>query len=270
MMIARPLTIAEIFDRTVTLAVKRWQPVVVLTMLSGIPDLVLRATSRGHAPADGSFFWAIVLGSLAGAVAYPGIIHAFADRDEPRSIRQLLGRAIPDFWRSMWTFMAIAAVILAPSAAVIFLVGAAFRAGQLPGAIVAGTILGIPALLVVPFTYTLLSIVYPTLILERTGAMRSFRNAWSRAGRGGYVRTSLLGAAMLAAIFAPGIGIDFVVDRSGTTLGELWWLTLLLTPVSELIGTGFGIGLATVAAIDYRLRAEGTDLHAALEMPEPA
>jgi hypothetical protein len=122
----------------------------------------------------------------------------------------------------------------------------------------------------VPAAYALISIVYPTVILERTGVMRSFRNAWSRAGRGGYVRTWLLGAAMLLAMFAPSIVIDAVSEQSAAVLGALWWLTLPLTPVSVLIGTGLGVGLSTVAAIDYRLRAEGTDLHAALEMPAPA
>jgi hypothetical protein len=128
MIVARPLTIAEIFDRTVTLAVQRWRPVVILSLLGSIPSVLARAAAHGQ----------------------------------------------------------------------------------------------------------------------------------------------LLGAAVLVAVLTPAIAVDAGLKQLATVLGGLWWLTLPGTLLASLIGTGFGMGLSTIAAIDYRLRAEGTDLHAALEMPAPA
>jgi hypothetical protein len=64
--------------------------------------------------------------------------------------------------------------------------------------------------------------------------------------------------------------IDAALSESAALLGGLWWLTVPGWFVVSLLASASTMGLATVAAIDYRLRAEGTDLHAALEMPVPA
>ncbi|HEY6234762.1 MAG TPA: hypothetical protein VIW69_06670, partial [Candidatus Elarobacter sp.] len=48
MIAARPLTIAEIFDRTVTLVVQRWRIVLAIVAITATPDALIIAVTRGH------------------------------------------------------------------------------------------------------------------------------------------------------------------------------------------------------------------------------
>jgi hypothetical protein len=270
MMVARPLTIAEIFDRTVTLAVQRWRPIVVLSLLGSIPSVIERAATHGQDP-SGPPLAAYLAGSLVlGAFIYPAGIRAFADDVEPRSISGLLRRAAPDVWRSLLLFLLVDALLFVPIIALAVIVTVAYVIGHVLGAVLVGIVLGIPTLIALRGLYVILTIVYPMLILERTGVWRSLRNAWRRTQSDGFSRTWLLGAAVLVAVFVPAIAVDAGLKQLAAVLGALWWLTLPGTFLASLIGAGFATGLSTVAAIDYRLRAEGTDLVAALEIPAPA
>jgi hypothetical protein len=270
MIVARPLTIAEIFDRSVTLAVQRWRPIVVLALLGAIPSVFARGATHGQDPSGPALAAYLVCTLVVGALIYPASIRAFADDVEPSSIAGLLRRAAPDVGRSLLLFVLIDAVLFVPFFAFALIVAVAYIIGHLAGAVLAGVVLGIPTLIALAGLYAILTIVYPMLILEGTGVWRSLRNARRRAGSGGFARTWLLGAAVIVAVFTPAIAVDAGLKRLATALGGLWWVTLPGTSLASLIGSGFGMGLSTVAAIDYRLRAEGTDLHAALEMPAPA
>jgi hypothetical protein len=271
MIVARPLTIAEIFDRTVTLTVQRWRPIVVLALLGSIPSVLARVATRGQDPSGPALAAYLVCTLAVGALIYPASIRAFADDVEPSSIAALLRRAAPDVGRSLLLFVLIDAVLFVPFFAFALIVAVAYIIGHLAGAVLAGVVLGVPTLIALPGLYAILTIVYPMMILEGTGVWRSLRNAWRRGAQGGgFARTWLLGAAVLFAVCTPAIAVDAGLKQLATVLGGLWWLTLPGTLLASLIGTGFGMGLSTIAAIDYRLRAEGTDLHAALEMPAPA
>jgi hypothetical protein len=46
--VERPLTIAEIFDRTVTIVVRRWKVLIVLGALTSVPDVLVNAFTHGH------------------------------------------------------------------------------------------------------------------------------------------------------------------------------------------------------------------------------
>jgi hypothetical protein len=270
MIVARPLTIAEIFDRTVTLAVQRWRPIVVLALLGAIPSVLARGATHGQDPSGPALAGYLLCTLALGALIYPASIRAFAEDVEPRSIAALLRRAVPDVGRSLLLFVLMDAVLFVPFFAFALIVAVAYIVGHLAGAVLAGVVLDVPTLIALPGLYVILTIVYPMMILEGTGVWRSLRNAWRRAQGGGFARTWLLGAAVLFAVCTPAIAVDAGLKQLATVLGGLWWLTLPGTLLASLIGTGFGMGLSTIAAVDYRLRAEGTDLHAALEMPAPA
>ncbi len=270
MIVARPLTIAEIFDRTVTLAVRRWRPIVLLALLSAIPSVLARAASHGQDPTGAALVVYLVCSAVVGVFIYPAFIHIFADEAEPRSVADVLSRAARDFWRSLLANLLIGTAIFVPILLLIFAVAVGYLFAHLPDAIVVGVVLGLPTLAALPMVFAILAIVYPMLILERTGPWGTLRNARRRAGRGGYVRTWLLGAAMVVAVETPAIAISIALDQVAKVLGGLWWLALPGMFVALMITTAVGSGLSTIAAIDYRLRAEGTDLQAALEMPVPA
>jgi hypothetical protein len=270
MILARPLTIAEIFDRTVTLTVQRWRPIAVLALLSAIPSMLSRAASHGQDPKGAALVLDLVCSLVVGAFTYSAFVNVFADEGQPRSIAYLLREAAHDFRRSLLAILLIDAAFFAPLFLLVFIVAAAYFIAHIAGAIVAGVVLGLPAVASPPAVFTILAIVYPMLILERTGPWATLRNAWRRAGRGGYARTWLLGASIAVAVETPAIALSVVLEQVAKMLGGLWWLAFPGVFVALMITTAFGSGLSTIAAIDYRLRAEGTDLHAALEMPAPA
>jgi hypothetical protein len=264
----RPMTIAEIFDRAVTLTVRRWQPAFWLTVLALTPDLIQRAASHGRTLAGRELWAGLAIGIVFGAFAWPALIRLFAE-PERGSAAELLRRSLPDVGRVLATSLLIWTLVFVPLIVLVIGWGIAYGLWRVPGGIIAAVVVGAPLLVVAPAAFCVLCIITPILILERSGPWESVRTAVRRARRGGFARASLLGAAILAAVLIPVQLLDGGLAQLAHLPGW-WWIPIPGVVLEGMIGTAFGSAVVTVVAIDYRVRAQGTDLHAALDLPAPS
>jgi hypothetical protein len=86
---------------------------------------------------------------------------------------------------------------------------------------------------------------------------------------GGRRRTTVFGLFVVIVYLGPIYVLELVslLVRSVPGFG---WVPLVVQVLEPLLCFAYYCAVMTVASIDYRLRAEGTDLHAAIEAPVPA
>ena len=260
-----PLSIADIADRGVTLAVRRWRTLLVLVLLEAIPE----ALQHAALPMRGPGLWGpIVVDVLLVALLYPAAIltatapnapapgamlHAAARRYGASLVASLISFAFV----ALWVFVSVIAGLLgaAPFAAFEYRLGIAIAAA------VAG---GGAALLLVPRAGLVAAIMLPIVILERCSAGEALTRARRRVNHAGFLRSSLLGLALFAVTVAP----VFVVSSAADALTDVTHLAALRALgdfIADAVSLGLGAVLCTVAALDLRARYEGTDLTAELD-----
>lgn len=267
------LTIAEIFDRAVTLVVRRWRTVLILCLIAAVPDVLMKLLLRGRSPNVAETVLGFAVDSLVYALPFAAFVHAIAEDDAPHSIAQLLRRALRDYPRSLGAFVLLDAllIVVALAAAGIILMSA--RAGVAiagrTGGLVAGPLTALALLIVVLPFFTVFSIAYPTTILEGLSPWRALTTAAARALRRDLRRSWLLGAGLIVVSVGPFIVFDTALGQLASIPGLAW--TPALGPLLEAVtGVAYGTALGVVAAIDYRNRREGADLHAVLDTASPA
>jgi hypothetical protein len=263
-----PLTIAEIFDRAVVLCVRRWRVAIVLSVAVAVPGTLARALA-GRLPSSGAVSWGSFLIALP-VVAFFGaaLVRAFGDPDAPDGIGELLRGAARDYRRALPSYLLVTVLFYGGTALAASAVASAYAsglgAGGGPMGAVLAAVVGVPVVAVSVPLSAVLMIAYPTTVLERVGAWRGLRLAFARVRSGAIARAWLLGAVLLAVWLGPTILVDSSLDRLGALPG-LWWLQLLQPVASVLAGWCYSLAAAVVAATDFRLRREGTDLQTALE-----
>jgi hypothetical protein len=266
--VEHPLTIAEIFDRAVVLCVRRWPYVVALSALDATPGVVTRAANGGREPTgDIGFYSTFAVEVLVSSVAFAALVRAFGEAGSRTRILPSLSAALRDFPRSVGAYLVllVAFVVLSGIAAGLAYLGFVTGrgvAGEI-GAIVASLALGLPALVLVAPLYVVMLVAYPTTILERRGPFHGFAMACKRVLSGDLRRGMLLGVAFLIATAALPFAVDEALSQVVDFTGQQW-TGLVEPPLGSLLGA-FSTALGIVAALDFRLRREGTDLQAVLE-----
>jgi hypothetical protein len=264
MMVVRPLTIAEIFDRAVTLVVRRWKPAAAIALILSIPQTI--GTAMVGADAKPSPSQAVPYGLLQFAYAF-GFTYAFAalvmlftGPEGQRGALALYGAALRSFGRlfavSLWiglTLFGIAAVL-----AVVVVLGVL---GGPVGIAIAGAIV-VPV--AVPLFFVL-QVALANAVVEGSRGTAPIGAAFRRAlAPGRRVRTLLLSFAAVTCYFAPTVGIAAAAEALSSLTGQRW-ITVAADPVEVLASVVFYSAVVGVAAVDYRMRSEGTDLEGALD-----
>ena len=260
MIVERPLSIAEIFDRTVTIVVRRWKVLGVLGVLGSAPDMLVSASAHGRVTDNAALLGQFLLDVAASAIIGGAAVLAAGADEAPRSALAVLRAALARFWSLLGATILIGLLILA-----VLVVGA------IPGLVAArtgGNVAGIVVTAaVVPlavFPALVLCLAFPIVVLERVGAAAGIRRALERARRDGLRRAFLLGLAFLAFV----IGLPLAVSAGLATLADLpalWLVNVVVPLVNDLLLGTLGTALITVSAVDYRVRSEGTDLAAAAD-----
>ncbi len=265
-LVARPLTIAEIFDRAVTLVVQRRGPVLLLSALVVLPLVPLRAL-----PSSSHWFASAVLllgltGFFVGALGSAALVNVLAGRAQ--GAREALRLARRDVW------LAVRSYFVAGAALAIVTWGCAFpvqlalgtaSGGSALGRLEGGALLGIPAAVVAAPVVLALSIAFPTTILERSRASEGIARAWSRVfHRGDLGRAWLLGAALGLVTNGIEYVLQAAVEHVAGATGAAW-LSGVEACLVGVCTLAYGTALTTIAAIDYRVRTQGADLDAALD-----
>jgi hypothetical protein len=272
--IEHPLTIAEIFDLAVVLCVRKWQVVVILCVLDALPGILERAANGGHFASDDRVFWGVfAVETLVSSVVYAALVRAFAASPTRVPAVAPLGGALRDAARSVGAYvvlllgLTVGLGLVGGLAFLGFVTGQAF--GGIIGALAASVAVGLPLLvLVVPF-FAVIIVAYPTTILGALGPFSGLAIAYKRVLGSGIRRSWLLGAALLVGSVGPTIAIE-LVSAQVANVPRFEWARFVDPLLSSLVEGAFGTALATVAAIDLRLRAEGTDLQSSLNQAASA
>ena len=90
------------------------------------------------------------------------------------------------------------------------------------------------------------------------------QRAFARVRRDTPRRAALLGLGFLVFVAVIPIAVSFGLE-SLADLPGLWFVNVLEPAVTDVLLGTLSTALITVAAADYRLRSEGTDLAAALD-----
>ncbi|HEV2740448.1 MAG TPA: hypothetical protein VGU66_17950 [Candidatus Elarobacter sp.] len=267
MIAARPLAIAEIFDRTVTLVVQRWRIVLAIVAITATPDAMIVAVTRGHDTTRAAMAFEFVTVLLVGALTFSPLVRVGGDAAAPDDLGALLRRAVADYWRSLGSFLLVYAVLIVVLVGIAVVVAfAALSAGFVLGSLalpVTVVGLGLAACALVPLL-VVTSVAYANVILERVSPWRGLVSAVARCRQASLARTWLLGAALLIVSFVPALVLDPLLRGLSAGPG-MWWVLLPEPYLTTATGVAFGTIAGAVAAVDYRNRSEGADLHAVLD-----
>lgn len=256
--VTRPLSIAEIADRAVTVMVRPGPVVAILVLiaaaLGGLPDLVLDDESQ-----LAESFPAVLL--VAGVVAVaigPGLTWLYADESAPRDLARLWRYSMTVAGRALSTTILFGLFSVLPFLLIAVPLAFEARIGYLGAALAT-----IPALVLAPPGFYVAALGYPTALLEGTGAFATFGAVWRRATWAGYRRAWLLGAIFVAIEVAPPLVLEHAT-ASVRHLVHFRHLSAVDGVISDALGYSIGLAFSTVAAIELRLRVEGDDLVALL------
>jgi hypothetical protein len=265
-----PLSIGEIADRSVTLAVRHWRTLLVLTLIDAIPVGLIRVAT----PDDtgiASLRWLVAYTLLATFVIAASVVTVVAAaRPSPMaaiaSAVQLFPRALMATLLTTGWMIAILIVIglCALVAGAVFL-GAGENSAQIAVAVAASLV----GLAIVPAGNLVLGLVIPVLVLERLGPWRAFVRSIRLVRSAGFVRAWLLGLAALAVIFGPALVLSTAADYVVSTF-HVPAFRLVQQFLADSVSLALGTTFLTVTAIELRARSEGTDLAAELGEREAA
>jgi hypothetical protein len=262
----RPLSIGEIFDRATTQVVRRWslvvRPAVAMALIALLQAVVFpTAMSIRHAP----LLWlvlalartAVTLFALAGlALAIGG-----PDGMTYAAVTQPLRDGA---WRIVRAALLYAFLVFVACIPVFGVVASSRTIGPL--------VFPIALVLLVPLAVLtfIVEVAFVDCVLEGTGATRSlmtaFERCWPAAGRWRMVGLAL---AVTLAQVVPAYALGLIIGAGSILLrvpALVAPLVAVVTPIPWIIV----MALVTIAALDYRLRTEGTDLDAELDVPTPA
>jgi hypothetical protein len=269
MIAARPLTIAEIFDRAVTLLVRRWRAAGAIAVIGATPETVRTALVA----ADLRFalrqpLLMLLLQILAAATliyTLAALAMLFAGDDDDASALALYRTALASFWRLLR--VAIVTSFLLGVCALAFGIMLFVSTLIAPAAFFVAALAAV--VLIVPPGFVL-QIALVDAALEGTGATTSVGTAFRRAcAQGAAGRTAWLAYAVAIAYFAPQLVVTSAAQFLAVIPG-FRWVVLIMPPLNALTGLLFAAAVCTVAAVDYRVRHEGADLEAVLDAAEPA
>jgi len=261
-----PLSIPEIVDRSVTLAVRRWRTLLVLVLIEAVPIGILRAFVPER-PMSLTLLWlvpdVIFVALLSGAV----VLTVAATVAIP-SAGTALRTAAHRFGAVLGTLLlgwALQVLIAALAFVVAVLIGMPFAIMGPIGAVAIGAGAALIGFLAVfPGVCLVSAIAVPIVVLERVSPWKGFTIAFRRVGNAGWRRAWLLGLSLFAVTVAPalliGFGMETLIEVTG--LSALKFAEELLTDVVTL---GFGMVVGTVMSIEMRVRYEGADLEAVID-----
>jgi hypothetical protein len=259
----RPLSLGEIVDRSVTIAVRRWWVLLVLVLIEAIPIGIAR-TFEGDGPHAN--YWWLAVDFLIAPWLYCAAVLTTASPEVP-SVATVLRRSLARYRSCLAA--AVLAVVLAlfvgiPAAfalvvAVVSVSALGPTAAGAAGAIAGGAVV----LWLAPRLILVGTLLYPIVALENASAGQAWSIAFRRTRNAGNMRSWLFGLALFALGLVPsliiGFGLDQLVDL--THVSAFRFVEELL---SDALSVGFGSVVATVMSLEMRVRDEGADIEAAI------
>jgi hypothetical protein len=265
--VVSPLSIGEIADRSVTLAVQRWRTLLVLVLLESVPVGLIRAVFPASGPAQ---LLSVALDILLVALLYPAAVLTTA-APAPPAPGAMLKAAARRYGVSFATFLLSAAwtvlwLLLSVSAGVVVALPFVALGNRPVTRIALFVAASVAALALLPRAGLVAATMLPIVILERRSPWDALTRARQRVNHAGFVRSSLLGLAVFAVTVAPILAVGAAID---TIVGitHLAALQAFDELIADAVSLGLGIVLSTVAALDLRARYEGADLEAGLNAP---
>ncbi len=268
--IDRPLGIGEIVDRSVTLTVQRWRTLLLLVLVEAVPVGIARVTVPDH-PAPLMLVW-FVPDVLLAALLYGAVAFTTASVFAPPAMSVLRASA-RRFWPVMgamllsWLFLSLIALAILLTAAFIGVIAAAFTQNRIMLPVLGLGVMALGLFVFLPRNGLVAMIVVPIVALEDVSPWKGLMTAFRRVGHLGLVRGWLLGLAAFALTLGPALAISFAMDTV-VAATKLRALTAVEEFIVDSVTLGFGMVVATVVALEMRVRFEGSDIEAAAAAPE--
>jgi hypothetical protein len=263
----RPMSVGELADRTVTLIVRHWRVIGVFVLVEALPIGALRATMHRDG-AGGIYGLSWLLDVALTAFAAAAIVFAIAAPDPQRPIRSAAELGRTWFLRSLGTSVATF-VVIAPIAGVTALIWFGLNFGLTRGLLLpsfVGTAICVALFVVTigPIIALVVGTAVPIALLENRTPFRAVGMVFRRSGALGFRRMWLLGIVLLVMTYGPPVAVDATIDAFPMPRALEPALAVARELFSDAVSLGLGIVLATVVAIETRIRTEGHDL--ALEL----
>ncbi|MGD0051017.1 MAG: hypothetical protein ABSD03_04245 [Vulcanimicrobiaceae bacterium] len=271
MIVTHPLTIAEIFDRATTLVVRRWVPTVSIAAVLALPRLLQAIVFPNAAASSSAWFFAVLL-TVVSLFVMPVFASAALALIFVGPDGTTLGEVLSRLFAAPWRF--VRAALLYGFLGVVGILPLLGLISTMRGG-TSTTVLVVVLLFFVWLVPALvgafeLQLAFVGCAIEETGATLSLMNACERSLRPGLRwRTVLLAFALTAAQTVPSFVLGWLIGVIAFTLGTPWVASLGVAVVEPLVWVVV-IALTTVAAVDYRVRVEGSDLEAVLDATAPA
>ena len=167
-----------------------------------------------------------------------------------------------------WLFLSLIALAILLTAAFIGVIAAAFTQNRIMLPVLGLGVMALGLFVFLSPNGLVAMIVVPIVALEDVSPWKGLMTAFRRVGHLGLVRGWLLGLAAFALTLGPALAISFAMDTvvAATKSRERSRPSKSLSSYSVTLG--FGMVVATVVALEMRVRFEGSDIEAAAAAPE--
>jgi hypothetical protein len=262
-----PLTIGEIFDRAVVVAVSRRRALLVLSAISVVPAAIAEAAVAQVRWPVSAALPSLLVSITLNVIGITAMVHLVAYPET--TLREAFRASCRAYWRMLRVNLLstglLGLIVACAGALLIGAFRAAFGIGGLPTALLGAVLLGVPVTWLACTYATPMFLAYATAVLDGTGARESIAVTWRRVfAAGDRRRTMLLGAAIAVVSFAPAVALDPSFARLAQATGQSW-IAVVEPVLTGMVSLAYGTTVATVAAVDYRVRADGADIVALIE-----
>lgn len=267
--IDRPLSITEIVDRSVTLAVRRWSLLTVLFLIYVVAKDIAVAISPPTIPT--SVLAGYAVNAVVGPLVYPAAVLTTAPTlvpPLPVVLRSAAARYGASFIGLVLNFaivvVALVAGIAVVSPAVIAFIPNGFARGL--GFGIGGIVVMI---LLLPGPLLFGQILYPIIVLESRSPWKAMCIAFRRVRSAGFRRAWQLGLTLIAFDYLP----TFVLNLASNQVIRLTHASVLAyvaRPLAEGSTMVSSMVIATVIWAEMCVRYEGSDIEAALGRADQA
>ena len=265
----RPLSIAELFDRSFRLYRNNFGTFLGIMLITQLPIYlfgVVTATVQNDAALAGLSIIAAILTLIFTQVGAAALTKSISDSYLGRKINfQESFERIGGTWFTLIFASILAGLVVAGLLVPFFCMSTFLFTPLARTPIVGPIILGVAAVIVGAIANVLISLIPPVVVLEKKGPMDSVKRAWALAKKRfwwyfGYL--FLLGLLSLLVISGPVALIQFLF---GSVLGDtsLLFRTIVGDTASSLLSAIFmpiRVAAITLMYFDLRIRYEGFDL----------
>jgi hypothetical protein len=271
--IEQPTGIGEIADRAITIVVRNWLALALVSLVASLPEAILEVVLPGvHASHTVPILF---IGIVSALVAIPATLAVVSGRALTAIAALRFG--VGKLWPTVRVYVVVTVILalffiaiglLFFLVVVIALVAShGTPSGSPTVVIITAGVVAIPALIWMPPILLCASVLHPMVILDGWGAWAAFGACWKRLVRGRFWSGWLVGIAFLAFTAVPSGIIGYLASAIAQDSASMNWAYALAKILTTPIQYSLDLALAYVIWDSLRAAQSGSDLEAAIDAP---